>query len=336
MNLHRFAVLVAAFTAILIFAGGLVTSTGSGLSVPDWPTTYGWFMFTFPLSKMVGGIRFEHTHRLIASTVGFLILLLAVWLRLSEPRIWVRRLGYIALGAVITQGVLGGITVLWYLPDPISIAHASLAQLVFCLTASIALVTSPGWTRAYADRGPAPNDIVLQRVAIATTALIYLQILIGATMRHTDAGLAIPDFPWAFGHLIPPHWDAKIAIHFAHRVGALVVTTSVLALTGHVFAHHRSRPELWRPALLLLVLLVTQVTLGALTVLSQKQYLINSLHVVTGASVFITALVLTLRSHRARFALEIDTRRRDGTYGVSLGSRGMARRDSLGPAGGGA
>ncbi len=159
MRLHLYAVLVALSTAVLIFAGGLVTSTGSGLSVPDWPTTYGWFMFTFPLEKMVGGIRFEHTHRLIASTVGFLILVLAVWLRLAEPRQWVRRLGYIALGAVVTQGILGGITVLWFLPDPISIAHASLAQLVFCLTIAIALTTSPGWKRAYAGRGPVPPTI---------------------------------------------------------------------------------------------------------------------------------------------------------------------------------
>jgi len=140
--LHLFAMLVAATTGILIFAGGLVTSTESGLSVPDWPNTYGYFMFFFPLEKMVGGIRYEHTHRLIASTVGFLIVILAAWLWRAETRRWVRRLGYLALAAVITQGVLGGITVLWYLPDPISIAHASLAQLVFCLTMTIALVTS--------------------------------------------------------------------------------------------------------------------------------------------------------------------------------------------------
>jgi cytochrome c oxidase assembly protein subunit 15 len=146
---HAFAAVVAASTAVLIFAGGLVTSTESGLSVPDWPTTYGYSMFTFPLSKMVGGIRYEHSHRLIASTVGFLIVVLAIWLWRSEPRAWVRRLGYIALAAVITQGILGGITVLWYLPDPISIAHASLAQIVFSLTMTIAVVTSPGWMRAY-------------------------------------------------------------------------------------------------------------------------------------------------------------------------------------------
>jgi heme a synthase len=306
MLLHLFAALVAVSTAVLILAGGLVTSTGSGLSVPDWPNTYGWFMFTFPLEKMVGGIRYEHSHRLIASTVGFLIMVLAFWLWRAEPRRWVRRLGFVALAAVITQGLLGGITVLWYLPDPISIAHASLAQIVFCLTVAIALATSPGWRRAYA-RGhgaPAPDDRTLQSVAIATTAIIYLQIVIGATMRHTDAGLAIPDFPWVFGGIIPQQWDAKIAIHYAHRVGALVASLAILATTGHVFYHHRGRRELRRPAVLLLALLAVQITLGGLTVLSGKHYIINSLHVVTGGSVLVTSLILTLRAHRARFALD--------------------------------
>src|SRR5262249_55966557 len=159
-------------------------------------------------------------------------------------------LGFLALGAVIAQGVLGGITVLWYLPEPISISHAALAQLVFCLTVSIAVFTSRGWMRGYVDGTavPTPDDRTLRAVAVATTAMVYVQILMGATMRHTDAGLAIPDFPLAFGHLIPTHWDARIAIHFAHRVGALLVTLLVLATTGHVFYHHRRRPELWRPA----------------------------------------------------------------------------------------
>jgi cytochrome c oxidase assembly protein subunit 15 len=324
-----FAALVAASTAVLIFAGGLVTSTGSGLSVPDWPNTYGWFMWAFPTSKMVGGIFYEHTHRLIASTVGFLIVVLAIWLGRAEPRRWVRRLGYLALGAVIAQGILGGITVLWYLPDAISIAHASLAQILFCLTVTIALVVSPGWKRGYrqlptatlrqAQGAPSllrgnsqlprssvsidvADDRTLQRIAIVTTAVIYVQILIGATMRHTGAGLAIPDFPLSFGHLIPPYWDPKIAIHFAHRAGAATVTLLVLATAGHVFFHHRNRSELRRPAILLLVLLALQITLGALTVLSHKQFIINSLHVVNGALVLVTSLVLTLRAHRVRFA----------------------------------
>ena len=311
--LSVFAALVAASTAVLIFAGGLVTSTGSGLSVPDWPNTYGWFMWSFPLSKMVGGIFYEHLHRLVASTVGCLIVVLAIWLARAEPRRWVRRLGYLALAAVITQGILGGITVLFFLPDAISIAHASLAQIVFCLTTTIAVVTSNGWNRDYADPGsrlPDPGsrlqarieDRTLERMAVVTTAVIYIQIVIGATMRHTGAGLAIPDFPLAFGHLVPPQWDSKIAIHFAHRVGALIIATLILATSGHVLFHHRRRAELRRPAALLLVLVVLQITLGALTVLSQKQFIINSLHVVNGALVLVTSLVLTLRAHRSRFA----------------------------------
>ena len=308
--LHLFALFVAASTAVLIFAGGLVTSTGSGLSVPDWPTTYGWSMFTFPIDKWVGGIFYEHTHRLIASGVGALIMGLAFWLWRAEPRRSVQRLGYLALGAVVTQGILGGITVLWFLPDAISIAHAGLAQLVFCLTISIALLTSPGWKSAYARSGsmigtrsqPLAHDQALQRVAIATTVLIYVQIIVGATMRHTDAGLAIPDFPWAFGRLVPPVWNAAIAIHFAHRVGAVVVSVLALATIGHVFYHHGRRTELRRPSFLLLALLAAQITLGALTVLSGRDHIINSLHVVTGALVLATSLVLTLRACRPRFA----------------------------------
>ena len=304
MALRLFTKLVALSTAVLIFAGGLVTSTGSGLSVPDWPNTYGWNMFTFPFEKWVGGIRYEHSHRLIASTVGFFILILAVWLWRAEPRAWVRRLGYLALAAVITQGILGGITVLWYLPDPISIAHASLAQLVFCLTTAIALFTSRGWTHPSLP----PDDAVLRKLTVVTTAWIYVQIVIGATMRHTEAGLAIPDFPLAFGQIIPPHWDPKIAVHFAHRAGALVATALIVATTGHVFYHHRRRGEMVRPSILLLALLASQITLGAYTVLTARHYIINSLHVVNGAGVLVTSLVLALRAHHSRLATVGGTR----------------------------
>ena len=138
-------------------------------------------------------------------------------------------------------------------------------------------------------------------MAVATTALVYLQIVIGATMRHTDAGLAIPDFPWAFGRLVPPHWTPQIAVHFAHRVGALTVAAMVLATAGHVLYHHRRRHALARPAVVLIGLVCLQITLGALTVLSRKHYVINSLHVVTGGLVLVTSLVLTLRAHRGRF-----------------------------------
>jgi cytochrome c oxidase assembly protein subunit 15 len=310
--LHHYAKLVAASTVLLIAAGGMVTSTGSGLAVPDWPNTYGWFMFSFPMEKWVGGIFYEHGHRLIASTVGFLTIILAVWTWRVEPRRWVRRLAFGALGAVILQGVLGGLTVLLLLPAPVSIGHAGLAQIFFCLTVSLAVFTSPGWRTRAAAAEPsaatqssatpsAANESRLRRLAGLTTALIFAQILLGATMRHTGAGLAIPDFPLAFGHLVPPVWSVPIALHFAHRVGALIVTGAILAIFGHVRHHHRQRPELLRPARLLVLLVFTQATLGALVVMTGLQPFVNTAHVVNGALVLGASLVLTLRACRPLF-----------------------------------
>src|SRR5215510_4716371 len=222
--LHRFSKFLAGCTVLLILAGSLVTSHDAGLSVPDWPTSYGWNMFTFPPSMWVANIFYEHGHRLIASSVGFLTIIMAVWLWLKEPRRWVKYLGVIALGTVIAQGLLGVLTVLFFLPAAISTAHASLAEIFFCLTVAIALFTSPGWsTTQIAD------DTRLRQLATTTTIVVYTQILIGATMRHTGAGLAIPDFPLMFGHVVPDHWDPRIAVHFAHRLGALVVTLLVIS-----------------------------------------------------------------------------------------------------------
>ena len=296
--LHRFAQFVAGCTVVLILAGSLVTSTGSGLSVPDWPTSYGWNMFTFPPSKWVGGILYEHGHRLIASTVGLLTIVLAVWMWLREPRRLLKWLAVTALGAVIAQGVLGGLTVLFFLPATISTAHAALAEIFFCLTVAMALLTSPGWMAGY---GRVESSSGLRRLATLSASIIYVQILIGATMRHIGAGLAIPDFPLMFGRLIPTHWDAGIAVHFTHRVGAVCVAVAVLALWAHIRRRHRARPELVRPATLLLALVAVQISLGALTVLSARDVWINSLHVVCGALVLTTSLVVALRSWRAKF-----------------------------------
>ncbi len=298
MWLHRYAKLVAAATVLLITAGGLVTSTGSGLAVPDWPTSYGWNMFTFPMRHMVGGIFYEHGHRLIASGVGFLTIGLAVWLWRAESRRWMRFLGFAALAAVCIQGILGGITVLYFLPTPVSTAHAGLAQIFFCLTVSIALFTSRGWKQPTIDP---VDDRMLRLTATCTTAFIYLQILVGATMRHSDAGLAIPDFPLVFGGIVPPEWTPQIAIHYAHRLGAVLVTLAIAATAGHVCYHHPRRPELRRPAVVLCCLVLVQVTLGAFVIWSQKNVAINTAHVVTGALTLATSLILTLRSHRIRF-----------------------------------
>lgn len=292
--LHRYTKLVAASTVLLIAAGGMVTSTGSGLSVPDWPNTYGWFMFSFPMDKWVGGILYEHSHRLIASTVGLLTVILAIWTWRVDPRPWVRKLGFAALGAVILQGLLGGLTVLLLLPPAVSIGHAGLAQLFFCITLSLALFTSRSWRTAE----PGVDDPTLRRLATATTAAVYVQILLGATMRHTNAGLAIPTFPLAFGHVLPPIWTQAIAIHFAHRAGAVFVTAGILATAFYVRLHHGSRRDLVRPAMLLVVLVAVQIVLGAFVVWSALQPIINTVHVVNGAMVLGTSLVLTLRSYR--------------------------------------
>lgn len=304
--LHRFAKLLAAATLVLVTAGGLVTSTGSGLSVPDWPTTYGWSMFTFPLSKWVGGIIYEHGHRLIASAVGMLTIVLVVWVWMKERRLWVRALSLVALLGVITQGILGGITVLLQLPPPVSIGHAGLAQLFFCAVVSLALFTSPGWMKGYGDaRGSrVASDEALRRLAIVTTAVVYLQILIGATMRHIGAGMAIPDFPLAFGRIIPPAhllMSPTVGVHFAHRVVALVAACLIFATAWRAWTSHRSSPQLVRPAVLVSLLVLVQITLGGLTVLSGRNIVINTAHLATGALVLATMVVLTLRACRPLF-----------------------------------
>jgi heme a synthase len=298
--LHRFAQFLAGCTVLLILAGSLVTSHDAGLSVPDWPTTYGWNMFTFPPSMWVANIFYEHGHRLVASTVGLLTIVLAIWLWMIEPRRWLRWLGVAALGAVVAQGVLGGLTVLFFLPAPISTAHAALAEVFFCIVVAIAVFTSPRWIETSADNAVPATDTSLARLATAMTALVYVQMLIGAAMRHTGAGLAIPDFPLMFGGILPDHWSAAIAVHFAHRVGALAVSGFVIATVARVWSSDR-RPDLARPAAVLLVLVAIQVTLGALTVLTRREPGINSVHVVCGALVLATSLVITLRTWRRAF-----------------------------------
>jgi cytochrome c oxidase assembly protein subunit 15 len=296
--LHRFATLVACCTLLLVIAGSLVTSTGSGLSVPDWPTTYGWSIFTFPLSKMAGGIFFEHTHRLIASSVGFLTIILAGWIWWRDDRRWMRRLGLAALACVIAQGVLGGLTVLFFLPPALSIAHASLAEIFFCLAVSLALFTSPGWR---SPQMPSVDDVRLRQLAATTTVVIFGQILVGATMRHLGAGLAIPDFPLAFGRVLPPDWSTPIVVHFAHRVGGLLASAAIFATTVYIVTRHRDRAELVGPAVAMAGLVLIQIVLGGLTVLSGKVLIINTAHVATGALILSISLVVTLRTFQVRF-----------------------------------
>jgi heme a synthase len=294
---HRLAVAVVLATVLLLAAGGLVTSTGSGLSVPDWPLSFGKI---FP--PMVGGVLYEHGHRLVAASVGLLTIVLVAWFQLRERRPWVRRLALLAAGAVVAQGLLGGLTVLLRLPPSVSVAHACLAQGFFCLVVLLALATSP---RFVAGRPrPLEGDGVppLWAIGAAATGLVYGQLVLGAIMRHTGAGLAIPDVPLAFGRLIPPLLSFEIAIHFAHRVGALWVAAAVTWMAVRIHRAHGGRRELVIPARLALLLLVLQILLGAASVATRLAVLPATAHVVTGALLLACCLVITLLSARARVA----------------------------------
>ncbi|HYC22609.1 MAG TPA: COX15/CtaA family protein [Candidatus Bathyarchaeia archaeon] len=289
---HRFAQLTATATFFLVIAGGLVTSTGSGLAVPDWPLSYGMF---FP--PMVGGIFYEHGHRMIAGCVVILTIALALRLWTTEPRSWLRNTGLAAVGIIFTQAVLGGMTVLFLLPTPVSVAHAGLAMIFFCLVSSLALLTSERWSE------PLELERCRQRqpllgLAIATTAILYAQILLGAWMRHSGAGLAIPDFPLAFGRVLPVLESPAVRIHFAHRVGALAVTVAIAALLAEVVRSGRETPEVARPTYLLAGLLVAQITLGALTIWSAKAVLPTTAHVAVGALMLMLAVRISLQAGR--------------------------------------
>jgi cytochrome c oxidase assembly protein subunit 15 len=288
---HRFALLTGAATFVLIFVGGLVTSTGSSLSVPDWPLSYGQF---FP--PMVGGILYEHGHRMVAGVVAILTAALAIWTWREEPRRSVRWLGVAALAAILLQAVLGGVTVLLRLPTAVSVSHAALAQAFFCIVVALALTTGPDWL----NRAERPTDATLQLLATTTTIAVYCQLLLGAVMRHTGSGLAIPDFPLAYGRLVPDLTSFAIAIHFAHRVGAVIVSGLAFATTARVFREHREDPRSVRPAVLLLVLVLIQVFLGASIIWTRRAVLPTTAHVAVGAAILAASLVLALRSRRVR------------------------------------
>jgi cytochrome c oxidase assembly protein subunit 15 len=294
--LRRFTKLVAVSTLFLIFAGAMVTSTDSGLAVPDWPSTYGRFMFSFPLSKMVGGIFYEHGHRLIASTVGFLCIVQALWLQFREPKKLVRRLGWLSLLAVCVQGALGGLTVIFLLPKTISVSHAALAEIFFCINVSIAFFTSRWYgTLSTMEKGDAPV-----RMAWGLTVLVFLQILAGAVMRHLGAGLAIPDFPLSFGRLIPDFATKEILSAYVHRVGGFVVAAAVIAMAARLLRYESNHP-LRGLAQLMLVAVSGQLLLGGYVIWSGKQPLVTSMHVMLGASILALSVILTLSARTMRW-----------------------------------
>jgi heme a synthase len=293
--IHRFAIFTAVCCFALLFIGGLVTSHQAGLSVPDWPTSYGWNMFTFPMKDWTGNIFYEHTHRLFASFVGFLILALAIVLQMYEPRKWVKRLGWFALGCVVMQGVLGGITVLTYLPPAVSSAHAGLGQAVFCLTIGIAMVTGKHWEQV--TKMTEKSKLGVRTLSLITICVVFTQLMIGAVMRHTFSGLAIPTFPFApNGSIIPDFTSFGVAINFAHRVGAFVVTIMMFLTARTLFRWHPREKSLVIPMILAMFLLGIQITLGAITIWSQKAVTPTTLHVSCGAAILGTMVYIMVKS----------------------------------------
>jgi cytochrome c oxidase assembly protein subunit 15 len=286
-GLNRFAILVACATFFLIIAGALVTSHDAGLATEDWPLSNGQ---VFP--EMVGNLFWEHGHRMVATTVGLLTIALLIYILVKEKRQWVRRLGVGALLAVIAQGLLGGLTVKLLLPLAVSTAHATLAQLFFCITVSLAVFTSRSWMEAR----PLPEEkgtLPLRYLCTAALVTIFLQLIIGATLRHSAT------------------WDKHLPTELilAHIGGALAVTVALGSAALSVLWRYKGHSFLTRPARLALVLLVVQLFLGLAAYLTRlaspndPQPLnpmigITVAHVACGALVFVTTIVLTLRTYK--------------------------------------
>ncbi len=297
--LHLYGIALCVCTFLLLFAGGMVTSTNSGLSVPDWPTTFGKNMFMFPPSMMKGGIFYEHGHRLFASLVGFLTVgnCLGIWI--LEKRTWMKWAGTFALFLVIVQGVLGGMTVRYKLPMPVSAAHACTAELFFGLTLLMAFATSRSWMEA--KSAPLRLSVPEQGLALLFCLAVFLQILVGAVMRHSYAGLSIPTFPLAYGQIIPPFWNFGIIVHFLHsRVGASVLVVLGAGLIIAVLTSKQLPGKVKGLAGFLAFALIAQCFLGMLTIWTGKAPVPTTFHLSMGALVFATGLLLFLAIYRFR------------------------------------
>ena len=305
-GLNRFAILVACATFFLIIAGALVTSNDAGLATPDWPLSNGQ---VFP--KMVGNLFWEHGHRMVATTVGILTIVLLFYILLKEKRSWVRKLGFFALLAVVAQGLLGGLTVKLMLPLAVSSAHATLAQLFFCTTVSIAVFTSRSWIEAtpiYEDK----NNLPLRYLCTGALVTIFLQLILGATLRHSAT------------------WDQHppVELILAHIGGAVAVTLMLGSTSLSVLRRHPETRFLTRPAIVALVLLVIQLGLGIAAYMTRlaspndpqplnPMISITVAHVACGALVFVTTIILTLRTYRVLPASE------------SVGSEQVLRRSTM-------
>ena len=277
-GLHRFAVATASCTVLLLMAGALVTSNDAADSVPDWPLAYGKI-----IPPLVGGIRYEYAHRLMAGTVAILTAILAIWLaRKGSP--FLRKLGWTALGLVIAQAILGGMRVLFHDRALTATIHAILAQIFFVTVVSLALLTSPWWNSNLAVLDD-PGSPTVRNLALITTAAIFVQLILGAGFRHG-----------AFG-ILP------------HMIGAVVVLFLVIWTGRTVRKRFGSVRDLRRWGILLQAFLGTQILLGIAaywavvqeikaTQPTQTYVVLTVAHVLVGALTLAASVLLTLAGIR--------------------------------------
>jgi cytochrome c oxidase assembly protein subunit 15 len=300
-GLFWFAAFTAFATFLLIGLGGLVTSHEAGMSVPDWPTSYGYNMFALPIKFWKGGALYEHSHRVFATFIGGLTTVLAIWIWLKDSRKWMQWLGVAAFLLVIVQGVLGGLRVRLDM-DWIGVPHGAIAQSFLVLLCAIALFSSRWWGNS-AVKKPLAVPRGLRSHVLYVAILIFVQLLIGATMRHQHAGLAIPDFPLAYGKLWPSTTPAAVESYNAHRIevnGENPITAfqvvlqmihrivALLIFLGVAAAAFLARKKL----------IVGQIALGAATILTNKAADIATLHVMVGALALVLGALWWLAAER--------------------------------------
>jgi len=270
-------------TFLLIIAGALVTSNDAGLSVPDWPTSFG---SLYKIPHLVGGVKFEHTHRMIAEFAGFLTIILAIWTWRAEPRRWMKYLGVAAIGLVIAQGILGGLTVLLYLPPAISSFHAALAQTFFCTTIAIVLFTGRRWVEEV------PRiELDVRRPSLITLTLLaifvlYVQLILGAMFRHKGMS-------W---------WP--------HVVNAPIIAIVLTWTAIRALSQYSKIEAVRRPAIAMLSLLIAQLCLGFVAFETRVVWghdaaqpelpmVISTVaHVAVGALLLATAVILAIQVWR--------------------------------------
>ncbi|QSR87055.1 COX15/CtaA family protein [Candidatus Methylacidiphilum infernorum] len=322
--INIFSAILTLSVLLLIAVGAIVTTTNSGMAVPDWPTTFGYNMFSFPFSRWIGGVFYEHSHRLVASAVGFMTIILFLLLLFKEKRTWIKLLGSFALLLVVFQGILGGLRVVW-MKDQIGIIHAALAQAFLVLVGIIWLATSRYWASekidptAYEDSQGKNASLLF----LSLSFIVYIQLLLGAAMRHAHLGLSITDFPLAYGQVfphitpeellkinakretlgLPPTTIPQIYLQLAHRFTALII----FLLTVFSFFTLKKKEKsgfILFMARLLNLLVVLQITLGAFVIWTGKENLVTTAHVVVGALILLLSSLLTTSIYRRQWIIQ--------------------------------